>query len=120
MRRFIVLLLFCGGTPVRAQAPGYARAEKVDAAVKAEVDRQQYVGLAVVVIVGGKVAWSKGYGFADRERGVKVDPAVTQFRWASISKPVTAVAALQLAEKGELDLDADLRAYVPEFPDKGV
>lgn len=118
------LLLFAPD-PVPAPAPApaqdrpYARAGRVDAAVKAEIARQEIVGLAVAVIDGGAVAWSKGYGYADRESKVPVDPATTQFRWASISKSVTAVAALQLAEKGLLDLDADVRGYVPEFPDKG-
>lgn len=98
----------------------YARAGRVDAKIQAEVEQREIVGLAAVVIDGGRIAWAKGYGFADRESRVPVDPAVTQFRWASISKPVTAVAALQLWEKGLLDLDADVRTYVPEYPDKGV
>jgi CubicO group peptidase (beta-lactamase class C family) len=40
------------------------------------------------------------------------------YRWASIAKPLTAVAALQLVERGELDLDRDVRELVPEFPSK--
>lgn len=40
------------------------------------------------------------------------------FRWASISKPVTAVAALQLVVAEKLDLDRDVCTYVPEFPQK--
>jgi CubicO group peptidase (beta-lactamase class C family) len=40
------------------------------------------------------------------------------FRWASISKPVAAVAAMQLALAEKLDLDRDVRSYVPEFPEK--
>jgi serine beta-lactamase-like protein LACTB, mitochondrial len=120
MKRCLALLLLLVTTPAVAQDRPYAGADRLDAAIKAEITRQEIVGLAVVAIDEGKIAWSKGYGFADREKGVPVDPAVTQFRWASISKPVTAVAALQLAEKGLLDLDADVRTYVPEFPDKGV
>jgi CubicO group peptidase (beta-lactamase class C family) len=113
-------LLLLVASPAVAQDRPYARAEGVDEKVQAEIKRQEAVGLAVVVIDEGKIAWKKGYGLADREKGEAVDPAVTQFRWASTSKPVTAIAALQLAEKGELDLDADVRTYVPEFPDKGV
>ena len=120
MNRPLALLLLLVTTPAIAQERPYARAGRVDAKVRAEIARQEIVGLAVVVIDDGKIAWTKGYGFADREKAVPVDPAVTQFRWASISKPVTAVAALQLAEKGLLDLDADVRTYVPEFPDKGA
>ncbi len=120
MNRPLALLLFLVTTPAIAQERPYAHADRVDAKVRAEIARQEIVGLAIVVIDDGAIAWTKGYGFADREKGVPVDPAITQFRWASISKPVTAIAALQLSEKGLLDLDADVRTYVPEFPDKGV
>lgn len=118
--RSIAFVLFCAVAPALAQEHPYPHAGKVDAAIQAEVDRTGIVGLAAVVIDGGEIAWTKGYGYADREDKVPVDPAATQFRWASISKPVTAVAALQLAEEGRLDLDADIRFYVPEFPDKGA
>lgn len=120
MRSVAFLLLFCAALPAYAQDRPYALADKVDAAIQAEIDRQQLVGLAAVIIDGGEIAWAKGYGYADREKKVDVDPAATQFRWASISKPITAIAALQLAEQGRLDLDADVRSYVPEFPDKGA
>jgi CubicO group peptidase (beta-lactamase class C family) len=116
----LLLCLLLAATPALAQDRPYPLADRVDAKIQAEIKRQEFVGIAVVVIDDGKIAWSKGYGFADREKKVPVDPAVTQFRWASICKSVTAVAALQLAEKGQLDLDADIRTYVPEFPDKGV
>jgi CubicO group peptidase (beta-lactamase class C family) len=56
---------------------------------------------------------------ADRETGTPVDSS-TLFRWASISKPLTAVAAMQLVEAGRLDLDADVRTLVPEFSAKAT
>jgi serine beta-lactamase-like protein LACTB, mitochondrial len=120
VKHFFAVVWLLVAVPATAQERPYVRAERVDAAIRAEIARQKIVGLAVVVIDDGAIAWTRGYGFADREHGVRVDPAVTQFRWASISKPVTAVAALQLVERGLLDLDADVRTYVPEFPDKGV
>lgn len=115
---FLTLLLVAA--PVFAEVRPSAGIVRVEAMIQAEMKREEIVGMAVVVIEGGKIAWSKGYGFADRETKVPVDPAITQFRWASISKPVTAIAALQLSEKGLLDLDADVRTFVPEFPDKGA
>ncbi|HYH64525.1 MAG TPA: serine hydrolase domain-containing protein [Urbifossiella sp.] len=115
-RALAILILFI---PSQAPAQTYAKAAKAEAAAAAEVAKQELVGTAVVVIDGGAVVWARGYGHADREAGLAVDPAATQFRWASVSKPVTAVAALQLVEKGNLDLDADVRRYVPEFPDHG-
>ena len=80
--------------------------------------RQTVVGLAIGVIRQGRVAYVQGYGLADRDAGVPVTTD-TMFRWASVSKPLTAIAAMQLVEQGKLKLDDDVRQYVPEFPDPG-
>lgn len=93
--------------------------QTVDRVVKEEMERQELVGVAIGIIEDGEVAYVAGYGFEDRERDIPVTTD-TMFRWASISKPLTAIAALQLAEDGKLDLDADVRTLVPEFPDKGA
>ena len=74
-------------------------------------------GVAVAAVLHGSPAWSKGYGLADLEEGVPVTPH-TLFRLASVSKPITAVAALQLWERGKLDLDAPIQRYCPPFPEK--
>jgi len=95
------------------------RAAAVDAAVETEMRRDRIVGLAVGVIENDRIAYLKGYGQSDRENHVPVTTQ-TLFRWASVSKPVTAIVAMQLVERGKLDLDADVRRYVPEFPDKGA
>ncbi len=122
----LLALIVVSGPPLRAQeaervAPRLSDEETaaVDAAVESEIERQRLVGVAVGVIRQGRVAYLKGYGLADREGDVPVTEA-TLFRWASAGKPLTAIAALQLAQEGKLDLDADVRQYVPEFPDKGV
>jgi CubicO group peptidase (beta-lactamase class C family) len=62
-------------------------------------------GVSVAVINQGKIEWAKGYGV--KETGAD-DPvtAETLFQAASVSKPVTALGALRLVEKGMLDLDA--------------
>lgn len=112
----IVVLVFAART--FAQAPGLDPA-KIDAAVSAEMQRQKLVGVAVAVVADGRLAFAQGYGLADRENNVPVTGA-TLFRWASVSKPVTAVAAMQLVEQGKLRLDDDVRKYVPEYPDKGA
>ena len=89
----------------------------VRAAATTQVQGQDLVGLAVGIVLDGEVAFTECFGWEDREAEVPVT-GQTRFRWASISKPVTAVAALQLARAGKLDLDADVREYVPEFPAK--
>lgn len=95
------------------------RAARMDSAIQAEMAREKVVGLAIGIIEHGRIEYLKGYGLADREKQVPVTTE-TMFRWASCSKPMTAIAAMQLVEQGRLDLDADVRKYVPEFPDKGV
>jgi serine beta-lactamase-like protein LACTB, mitochondrial len=90
----------------------------VDQAVTAEMTKQHLVGVAIGIIQRGRIVYTKGYGYADRERGTPVSTK-TVFNWASNSKPLAAVAAMQLMEKGELDLNRNVRDYVPEFPDKG-
>ena len=75
-------------------------------------------GLSVSVARDGKIIWSEGFGFANLEQQ---KPVTTQtlFRVGSISKSLTAAGLMLLVEKGKLDLDADIRRYLPDFPDKG-
>ena len=77
------------------------------------------MGLAIGVIRDGQIAYVKGYGYVDREKDILVTEK-TMFRWASMSMPVTAVVAIQLVESGQIDLDADIRKYVTNFPDKSL
>jgi len=61
--------------------------------------------------------WAKGFGYADMENKT---PATEKsaYRLASNTKSMTAVAVLQLVEKGRIDLDAEVQTYVPHFPRK--
>jgi len=64
-------------------------------------------GMSVAVIRNFKVDWAKAYGVADAASGVAVDTN-TRFQAASISKPVTAMAAVRLAQEKRIDLDGDV------------
>lgn len=77
------------------------------------------VGLSVAVAAETGVIWSAAYGDADREAGEPVTPD-TRMRLYSIAKPMTAVAAARLMERGALDPAAPVQTYVPAFPDKGA
>ncbi len=100
-----------------AGAPGDDRIARVEEAVREAMSREHVSGMSVAVVAGDQVRWSKGYGYADLENQVPFT-ASTVWRLGSISKPITAVAAMQLAEKGRLDLDAPIQKYCPAFPQK--
>ncbi len=68
-------------------------------------------GVSFVMVKDGEIFFMKGYGFADRENRLLVDPSETIFRIGSVSKPLTALAALQQVERGNLELEVDVNRY---------
>lgn len=75
-------------------------------------------GAAAIVAREGKVILRKGYGKANLELGVPIEPDMV-FRVGSITKQFTAVAILMLAEQGKLSLDDDITKFLPDYPTKG-
>jgi serine beta-lactamase-like protein LACTB, mitochondrial len=90
---------------------------RVDSAVTKFMGANSVPGLSATIVVHGVIRWSQGFGMADLEHRVPATPA-TLYRLASLSKPITATAALMLSERGKLDLDAPVQHYCPTFPPK--
>ena len=86
--------------------------------VKELMQKSHVPGMAVSVAVGGKLIWSEGFGFADMENQLPVDPSRTLFRIGSVSKTLTATALGLLMDDGKINVDTTLQVYVPEFPQK--
>lgn len=74
-------------------------------------------GTSAGVALNDDILWLGNSGIADVENNSPVTDS-TLFRIASISKSITAVAIMQLVEKGKINLDNDARAYIPYFPKK--
>ena len=91
--------------------------KKIDAAIAAAMAKQNIPGFSAAVLVDNQLSFSQGYGLAEMENSVPATPT-TVYRIASVSKPITAVAAMQLVEKGKLDLDAPIQKYCPAYPEK--
>ncbi|MFI6298602.1 serine hydrolase domain-containing protein [Nonomuraea sp. NPDC050790] len=91
----------------------------VDEHVVATMAEDKIPGVAVTVVADGERVLHKGYGWADAERRVPVDPESTRFLIGSETKLFTAQAALQLVHKGKLDLDADVNTYLKSFKVEG-
>lgn len=106
MRNLALLCLLAAAPHAALAAPPDP---ELDRAPLQELAAQKLAGLALGVVEDGKVTYLQGYGYEDAEAKVPVDPRATLFRWASISKTVTAAAALRAASRGRLDLDADVR-----------
>src|SRR5437899_2978007 len=71
-------------------------------------------GCSISIVKDGKVIYKRGFGMADLEFGVKNTPA-TIFHIASVSKQFTAFSILLLEKEGKLNLDDDVRKYLPEL-----
>ena len=69
-------------------------------------------GAVVVLVKDGQPLVQKGYGFADWDKHLPVDPQRTLFRPGSVSKLFTWTAVMQLVEQGKLALDADVNQYL--------
>jgi len=100
-----------------AAAPSTDEAARIDAAVSAFRSKMGVPAVTVAIVQDGQIRFQRGYGTADLENSVAAT-AATVYRIASVTKALTAVAALQLAEKGKIDLDAPIQKYVPSFPTK--
>ncbi len=84
--------------------------------VRQQMALDKTVGLTIGFVKDDSV-WVGAYGYADLENRVpaKTDSA---YRLASVTKPMTAIAVMQLVEKGKINLDAEVQTYVPYFPKK--
>jgi CubicO group peptidase (beta-lactamase class C family) len=81
------------------------------------VDRMTFYkvpGVSIAVIDQGHIDWVRGYGFADIAAKRPVTPD-TRFQAASISKSVSAAAALHFVEKGKIDLDRNVNDYLKSW-----
>jgi CubicO group peptidase (beta-lactamase class C family) len=84
----------------------------LDELLTTEMEEHHVAGAAVSVVKDGKLFFAKGYGYANLENGIPVDPEQTIFRIGSISKTFTWTAVMQLVEQGKLDLNADVNTYL--------
>jgi serine beta-lactamase-like protein LACTB len=89
----------------------------IESAVSKFMATTHVPGVAVAVVENGVYEWAEGFGMADVENNVPVSEH-TLFRLGSISKPITAIAAMELWERGKLDLDVPVQKYCPSFPQK--
>ena len=81
-------------------------------------DRRGSPGAAAAVVQDGDLVHAKGYGLAQLEYDIPIEPT-SVFHVASVSKQFTALAVVLLAAQGKLSLDDNIRIYLPELYDYG-
>jgi N-acyl-D-amino-acid deacylase len=94
------------------EVPGLA---SFDAAMAEHMERHRIPGGSLAIAKDGRLVFARGYGYADREARVRVQPT-SRFRMASVSKPVTGVAVLVLLQDHRHGLTLD----TPAFPYLGL
>jgi CubicO group peptidase (beta-lactamase class C family) len=78
------------------------------------LEKNGVVGGSVALVENGRAVARHHYGYADREKGIKVDDD-TIFHWASITKTLNAIAMMQLRDRGLISLDDPVTRLVPEL-----
>ena len=109
--------LYFPANPGAAGTQNTSTAQAIDAVMTAAYPADQ-PGAAIVVVKDGAVVLRKAYGMANLELGVPLQPEHV-FALASLSKPFTAAAVLNLAEEGKLSLTDDITKFLPTYPTHG-
>ena len=116
----ILCLVLIWQTDLLASQPSEA---SFASGLKADVDRvfaawdkADSPGCALGIVHEGKLVYQKGYGQANLEQNIPINPS-TVFYIASTSKQFTATSIALLAKQNKLSLDDDIRKYLPELPE---
>jgi CubicO group peptidase (beta-lactamase class C family) len=112
-----IIVYFCVAACAQQPKLDDARRAQLESAVSKFMAESSAPGISVALVEDGEYVWSEGFGMADLENFVPATPQ-TLYRLASISKSLTATGAMQLWERGKLDLDAPVQKDCPAFPQK--
>lgn len=112
---FVIGQMLCA-VPARAAFTLDDKARKeIEVKAQAMIDQKLTPGLAIGIMSGGKIIYSKGFGLANLETGTAVTPE-SVFDIGSNTKQFTAASIMLLAEQGKLGVDDQLSKYFPDFP----
>ena len=126
MKRFqsgllVLAIALCGIASQAQTGPALSQtgASEIDAIVQRAVQQHAVPGVVVAVASKDRILYYKSFGLMDVAKGkAMTNDAI--FRIASMTKPVTSVAAMMLVEQGKLRLDDPVSKYLPSFKDRQV
>jgi len=111
----IVVLLSVGDARAVALTP--SQIERIESLIRQAMAANHAPGATFAIGLDYDVNWTEGFGLADVENGVPTKPD-TEYRSASIGKPMTATAVMELRDQGRVDIDSPIEKYCPRFPPK--
>ena len=112
MKRILILVI------LSIASRSHAQERKAQALFEQLVTDQGIVGAASAYSINGETIWASATGYSNLETK-KTYTLETTNRMASIAKPMTAIAIMQLFEKGLIDLDSPIQTYIPDYPNQG-
>jgi CubicO group peptidase (beta-lactamase class C family) len=115
----LALLASCHQKHENLQSSSVTKADRVDSLLTAAVNNSEIPGAVAVIVRNGKTVYQKAFGYRVLENKTVMETHDI-FRMASMTKGLTAVAILQLCEKGLLSLDDNINKYIPEFKNPKV
>jgi CubicO group peptidase (beta-lactamase class C family) len=95
------------------------RLDRITATIRADVERGAIPGAVLAIARAGRIGYAEAIGYRDRDAGAAMQ-LDTIFRIASMTKPMTSLAAMMLGEEGRLDIAAPVAQYVPAFKEMTV
>jgi len=117
----LVLMMLITAFAVQAMAQAPATNADLSTAINQDMEKMfkaNEPGAAVIVVKNGQAVFRKGYGLANMEIGVAIEPDMI-FRIGSITKQFTAVSILMLMEQGKLSLSDEITKFLPDYPTQG-
>lgn len=82
--------------------------------VQHEMEDKKLPAFSIALVDDQQVVWAQGFGYVDPDKKIPATPE-TVYRIGSVSKLFTDIGVMQLVERGELDLDAPIQTYLPDF-----
>src|ERR1051325_8721859 len=119
LRGFAAAFIFLFAVGYATQSPGpaaaaQASASHIDKVLADAVARHDIPGVVAMAADGRRVLYQGAFGIADQRSGRRLTMDAI-FRIASMTKPVTSVAAMQLFEQGKFTLEDPAEKYLPEL-----
>ena len=116
-RYLLVACCFCFNSVIAQTQLSKSQIDSITNIIAREMAIQHIPGLSIAISIDTTIVWGNAYGMSDIENSVPMTTN-TKLRSASIGKPMTATAIMQLYQKGVINLNDSIQKYYPLFPTK--